>query len=217
MKTILLGAISAVFLLSIVAPALTSAESGGPGANGSYRFVMDDNLTKSVEFSASTDERGTTTGQMSFTDEARISEQDADGNDRDPIPPAPFSMTATFDGLTIDRNRAVMSGVVTDSSHHSYIGRWVQLIVEDNGDGSDQVNWRFCPVEPGGWVPVDAEDPRDEGAWWHWWSTDFEQREDVGIASPNVMPGQLRGCQSVSLATYSFAEIRGEGQIAVHP
>ena len=72
-------------------------------------------------------------------------------------------------------------------------------------------------MEPGGWVPVDAEDPRDEGAWWHWWSTDFERRDDVGIASPDVMPGQRRSCPSVSLATYAFAEVRGEGQIEVHP
>ena len=46
-------------------------------------------------------------------------------------------MTASLDSLTIENNRAVMGGTVTDSSNRSYIGRWVQLVVEDNGDGKE--------------------------------------------------------------------------------
>jgi hypothetical protein len=216
MKTIAIGAIFSLFLLSVAAPALTHA-SGGPSASGTYRVVGDDLLTKSIEFSAQTDERGATTGQMTFSDEARISDRDPDDVDQRDDPPASFFVTATFDALTIDRNRAVINGVVRDSSNRSVIGQWVQLIVEDNGTEGDQVNWRFCAALPGGWVPFDAEDPRDEGAWWHWWATDFENRDDVGMDSPSVMPGLARSCESVSLATFSFLETRGEGQIEVRP
>jgi len=216
MKTTALGVIFTLFVISIAAPALTSA-SGGPGASGSYRFVMDDDLTKTVEFSAQTDERGNASGSMMFTDEARISERDPDSEDPKDDPPPSFFVRATFDAMTIERNRAVMNGVVFDSSNRSAIGKWIQLVVEDNGAEGDQVNWRLCTAMPGGWVPVDAEDPRDDGAYMHWWTTDFESREDVGIASASVMPGLARSCESVSLGTFSFAEIRGEGQIEVRP
>lgn len=217
MKTIACAVILVLSLISITAPVLTSAQSGGRTASGAYRFVLDDDLAKAVEFSAQTDERGATTGQMRFTDEARISNQDGEDGDPREEPPAQFVITAAFDALTIDRNRAVMSGVITDSSHSNYVGKWVQLIVEDNGEGADQVNWRFCPEQPGGWVPADAEDPRDEGAYWHWWATDAERRDDVGVASRSVIPGETRGCESVSLGSYEFAEVRGEGEIMVRP
>lgn len=216
MKTIALGAIFSLFVSSAAAPTLTSA-SGGPGASGSYRFVMEDNLTKTVEFSAQQDERGNTTGSLTFTDEARISERDPDSGDpREDLPPS-FFVRGTFAALTVDRNRAVMNGVVTDSSNRSVIGKWMQLVVEDNGTEGDQVNWRLCTAMPGGWVPADAEDPRDEGAYWHWWATDFERRDDVAIPSASVMPGQATSCESVSLSSFLFAEIRGAGQIEVRP
>ncbi|HSS21317.1 MAG TPA: hypothetical protein VLL54_14680 [Pyrinomonadaceae bacterium] len=215
MKTIALGAVLSLFVISSAAP--VSLASGGPSASGSYRFVMDDDLTKTVEFSVQADDRGNASGSMMFTDEARISERNPDSEDpRDDLPSS-FFVRATFNALTVDRNRAVMDGVVYDSSNRSVIGKWIQLVVEDNGTDADQVNWRLCEVLPGGWVPVDAEDPRDGGAYLHWWATDFENRDDVGIASASVMPGLATSCESISLANFSFAEIRGAGQIEVRP
>ncbi len=220
MKTILGTPILALALLSATMPGLTSAQSSGHSANGVYRFVMEDEIPKSVEFEAHTDERGATTGQFKFIDEGTIVDRDPDAEDpRDETPPG-FSITATLDGLTIENNRAVMSGTITESTHHNYIGKWVQLVVEDNGNNQerpDQVNWRMCQPEPGGWVPADAEEPRDEGAYWHWWATDFEYRDDVGIPSRNVIPGQASGCPSFSLSAYEFPALRGEGGIEVHP
>jgi hypothetical protein len=217
MKTIAGAAIFALFMISIAAPVLNSAQTGGPSASGNYRLVLEDNSTKSVDFQAQSDERGNTTGQLTFTDTAKTADTDDEGNADPREEPTELSLRATLDGLTVDRNRAVMSGVITESNHVSYIGKWVQLVVEDNGEAGDQVNWRFCQPEPGGWVPVDAEEPRDDGAYWHWWATDAELREDVGIASQSVIPGQSRGCQSFSLPAYSFAEGHGEGQIVVRP
>jgi hypothetical protein len=217
MKTIA-SVILVLFVISLAAPGASA--SSGPTANGIYRFVLDDDFSKSVEFSASSDERGATTGQMTFRDEAGVAEQDLDGTGVETEDPkSEFYMTASLDSLKIEHNRAVMGGTVTDSSNRSYIGRWVQLIVEDNGDGNtDKLSWCFCKPEEGGWVPADAEVREDEGAWWKWWATDAELRDDEGVQSTNIIPGNKTSCKVFPLAVYPFAEVRsGEGQIQVQP
>ena len=207
--------------LSLASPWLAAARTSGPSASGSYQFVLNDDLRKSVEFSATSDERGAVTGQMVFTDEATPAEQNVDGAEEPPREgPPPFSMEAQLDTLTIENNRAVMSGVIRSSSRQNYVGKWVQLVVEDNGAGGERDNfiWRFCQVEADGWTPVDAEDPRDEGAWWHWWATDAELREDTGVASRNIIPDRTRRCEVVPLSSYTFDDTRnGSGEIQVQP
>src|SRR6266850_1362303 len=196
MKTIAYVLVLGLFVVSLATPRLAAAHTSGPSANGSYRFALEDGLTKSVEFNAVSDGR-TTTGQMTFRDEARIVEQDLDGTGFRPDDPTEFYMTADLDGLTIERNRAVMGGTVRESSNRNYIGRWVQLVVEDNGDGRevpDNLSWCFCQPEPGGWTPQDAEDPRDAGASMQWWATDAERKDDAGVQSTNINPGSRRGC-----------------------
>ena len=224
MKTIVRNAISVLFMMSLIsvyAVMPSGAQTSGPSASGVYRFVLEDDLSKSVEFSATSDERGATTGQMTYRDEAGVAEQDLDGDGEQEKPESEFFMTANLDSLTIDRNRAVMGGTITDSSNRSYIGKWVQLVVEDNGDGReepDKLTWCFCKPEEGGWVPSDAEVPGDEGAWWKWWATDAELKDDVGIQSPNLIPGNKTSCKVLPLSVYPFAELRsGEGQIQVQP
>jgi hypothetical protein len=219
MKTIA-SLILVLFVISLAAPATNA--SSGPSASGIYRFVLDDDFSKSVEFSASSDERGTTTGQMTFRDEAGVAEQDLDGTGVETEDPkSEFYMTASLDSLKIENNRAVMGGTVTESSNRSYIGRWVQLIVEDNGEGTkeaDKLSWCFCKPEEGGWVPADAEVKEDEGAWWKWWATDAELKDDEGVQSTNIVPGNKTSCKAFPLAVYAFAEVRsGEGQIQVQP
>lgn len=219
MKTIAYVAIFALFLIGLATPRSTHAGASGPHASGIFKFVLEDGLTKQVEFDASWDERGTTTGQMTFRDEAGAVDHDPDGGEQLPKdPPAEFYMTADLDSLTIEHNRALMGGVVRDSSQRSYIGKYIQLVVEDSGEGSevpDKLAWCFCQPESGGWTPVDAEDPRDEGAYAHWWATDAEREDDRGIESVNIIPGKRRGCPTFLLSTYEFAEARGDGQIQV--
>jgi len=225
MKTIVRNVISVLFVMGLVtgyASMAAAAQMSGPSASGTYRFVLEDDFSKSVEFNATSDERGTATGQMTFRDEAGVSEQDPDG-----VPPekgespSPFYMTAVLDTLTIDRNRAVMSGTVADSSIRSYIGKWVQLVVEDNGDGTqepDKLTWCFCQPEEGGWVPADAELREDQGAWSQWWATDAEREDDKGVQSTNIIPGNKTSCKVFPLSAYAFADVRnGEGQIQVQP
>lgn len=217
MKTKAYVAIFALFLISLATPWSTRARVSGPSASGTYRVVLGDGFAKQVEFSATSDGQGGATGQMTFRDEARVTDQDPEGEDRREDSPSEFSMTAEFDTLTIENNRALLGGTVRESSHSSYIGKWVQLVVEDNGDDSDRLSWRLCQPEPSGWTPSDAEEPRDEGAWWRWWATDAERADDRGVQSANIIPGTRRGCATYPLSSYEFPEERSEGQIQVRP
>jgi len=222
MKTIVRNVICVLFVIGLVtvyASMAAAAQISGPSASGTYRFVLDDGLSKSVEFTATTDERGVTTGQMTFRDEAPLIEQDVDGVGGHEEGSSEFYMMAILDTLTIDRNRAVMSGTVADSNVQSYIGKWVQLVVEDNGAGSeDKLTWCFCQPEEGGWVPADAELREDQGAWSQWWATDAEREDDKGVQSTNIIPGNKTSCKVFPLSAYPFADVRnGEGQIQVQP
>lgn len=221
MKRTVFVSVSALFLLSLTASQLATAQTGGPYARGSYRFILEeDDLAKLVEFDARTDERGVSTGAMTFADQARISDiDDVEAPPSDNVPPE-FYIKAELDALVIDRNRAVMSGTVRESSHRSYLGKWVQLVVEDNRDLRlpDRLTWGLCKPQPGGWVPSDAERRDDQGAYLRWWATDAERRDDVGVASPNLISSEERGCRVYQLDSYSFVDIRKwEGDIVVQP
>jgi hypothetical protein len=219
MKTIVRVVSGLLMVMLITSFAIIpSSAADGPSASGVYKFVLDDDLSKSVDFNATSDERGTTTGQMTFKDEAVIVEQDPDGEPKEGSG-AQFYMTANLNSLTIEGNRALMGGTVVESSNSSYVGQWVQLVVEDNGtERPDRLTWCFCQPEPGGWVPADAEVPGDDGAWWKWWATDAEVKDDAGVQSTNIIPGKKTSCKVLPLSVYPFAEIKsGEGQIQVQP
>jgi len=217
MKSTGFASILALFLLGLTTPPPATAQT----ASGSYRFVLDDELTKSVEFSARTDEKGVTTGEMTFTDPARIPDVDDVEDPRAGDAPPEFYMKATLDGLTIEKNRALMNGTIVDSSHKSYIGKWVQLVVEDNGDSlrvPDQLTWSFCKRSAGGWIPSDAERKDDDGAFLRWWATDAERKDDVGIPSQNLLSNDEKSCRIYPLFSYLFADLlKSDGDIIVRP
>lgn len=214
-------ATASLFILCLVllaTPLIASAQAGA--ANGNYKFVMEDGFSKYLEFDARSDDKGAATGYMIFNDEAPVNFQDVDGN-KEPRDESglPFTMKAELDSMTIDKNRAIISGVIRDSSHAGYVGKWVQLVIEDN-DGirvPDRFVWSFCQPDPGGWIPQDAEVPGDRGAFMSWWSTDFERKDDVGIPSPNVIPGTLKSCRTYpTLGSYAFADfLKGDGIISI--
>ena len=218
MKRLGVAPVSALLLLSLVSPRL-DAQTPGASARGSYKFILEDELVKSVDFSAVTDEKGTTTGDLSFTDEAKIADTD-DVEDPDAgVPPPQFFVKVTLDGLTVEKNRALLSGTVLDSSHKTYVGTWVQLVVEDNGvnpERPDRLTWMFCRPRATGWIPSDAERDRDDGAFLSWWATDAERDDDVGIPSINLIPKDERGCPVRPLRSYSFADLlKSSGDIVV--
>ena len=200
----------------LAAPVLVSAQTG---ASGQYKFIMEDGFTKYLEFDAKAGERGAAIGYMIFNDEAKIDIQDVDGSGDVPREePVPFSMKAEWESMTIEKNRAIMNGVVRDSSYKSFIGKFVQLVIEDN-DGvevPDKFVWSFCQPEPGGWIPSDAEVKGDRGAFLSWWATDAERKDDVGIPSKSLIPGELKSCQVQPLGSYEFATIfKGDGTIQI--
>ena len=216
MKSIVRASILLLSLVSLSATQSAVAQS----SSGRYQFIVEGDYVKYLEFDARTD-GDTTTGRMSFTDQARVSLKEP--NDEEPPPPddgAPeFFVTVEFDSMTVEKNRAVMGGTVRDSSHRFYIGLWVQLVVEDNGveiKRPDQVMWGFCKPPAGSWIPTDAELKYDDGAFMRWWATDAERKDDVGIPSKSRIPGEMRGCEVYSLGAYNYADLkRWEGDIVV--
>ncbi len=208
-------------LLSLATPTSTTAQTEGPSARGNYQFLLEDELTRSVEFEATTDGKGYTTGQMTFIDQSQIPDVEDDESLEPGDAPPELYIKADLEGLTIEKNRAVMSGMVLDSSHRSYIGKWVQLVVEDSRDTlkvPDRLTWRFCKPRAAGWVPSDAEWKDDTGAYLRWWATDAERDDDVGIPSPNLLPEEESGCPIYPLLVYSFPFLlKWEGDIVVQP
>ena len=218
MKGFGLLSISALFLLSFTLPRTAAAQTPGAAAHGTYKFIFEDGLVKSVDFSASTDEKGTTTGYFTFTDEAAIADVDDPEDPKAGDPPPQFTMKADLDTLSVEKNRAILSGTIRDSSHVNYIGRWVQLVVEDNGidlKNPDRLTWSFCRSQSTGWVPSDAELPRDDGAFLHWWATDAERKDDVGIPSVDLL-AKGTSCPVHPIWTYDFASLyKWDGDIVV--
>ena len=215
--------ILALSLLSFATPPTATAQTEGPAASGAYRFILGDRVVKTLEFDALGDREGNGRGWMTFIDQVTIPNQDVDGTgdsgDRD-VPPD-FYVKADFNGMTVEKNVALMNGTIIDSSHRSYIGKWVQLVVQDNGEGlerPDTLVWRFCQPEPGGWVPEDSEVPGDRGAYMSWWATDAERKDDVGIPSPSLIPGELKRCVNYTLSSYDYVNIlKWDGDIRVTP
>lgn len=205
-------------LVLLATPIVASAQAGA--ANGKYKFVMEDGLVKYLEFDVRNDERGGTSGYMLFTDETKVQFEEFNGDEGPPRADESleFSMKADIDAMTIEKNRAVISGVVRESSIPRYLGKWIRLVVEDN-DGievPDKFGWSFCAPEEGGWIPSDAEVPGDRGAFMSWWSTDAERKDDIGIPSPDLIPGNLKGCRPYPVLAYDFAEfLKGDGVIAI--
>jgi hypothetical protein len=78
---------AALFLLGLLTPPPATAQAGS-AARGSYRFLLAHERLKSVEFDASTDAKGVTTGQMTFTDDAAIADVDDAEDPRAGDPPA---------------------------------------------------------------------------------------------------------------------------------
>lgn len=210
--------LAALLLTGLMAPHAADAQAL---ARGSFAFVLEDEQVRSVEFSASTDARGFTTGSLTFNDEAGITDADPDDpREGEPLPPSRFYVKAAIDGLKVEKNRALMSGTVVDSSHKSYIGSWVQYVVEDNETNlrvPDRLTWTFCQPRRVGWVPSDAEwDGKDDGAYLSWWATDAERKDDRGIPSVNLLPKEENGCPIRPLFSYEFVPmLKWDGDIIV--
>ncbi|MDT4896537.1 MAG: hypothetical protein QOH25_1614 [Acidobacteriota bacterium] len=212
MKIKAFPSILALFLLGFAASQLATAQS----ASGTYQFSLDDGYTKYVEFDAKKQADGSTTGQMTLTDEAKITVQDVDGTGVPEDTYPGFFIKADLDGLLVDKNQAVMCGTIRDSSVREFIGLRVLLSVEDNGDNTrvpDKLTWgSYLPTE-GGWPTSDAELKDDPGVGMRWFASDAEVKDDQEVPMPKIY---AINTQSFPVSTYDFIEVvKGAGDIIV--
>lgn len=218
MKSIACASLAALLLVSLALPSLTLASADGPSASGSFQFSLDDGQIRNLEFNARNQNNGRTVGEMTFSDQAAVPVPDPDDSTAINSPGA--VMTTKFDCLHIEGNRAVMSGVISESNIAAAIGLRVLLVVEDNGEGvniptPDKLTWGVYQSANAGWTPKDAEREDDNGASLTWIAKDAERDDDVGVPSNQ---SKVIGCQSFPLSSYSFVDIKhGGGNVQVQP
>lgn len=217
MKSKAISTVMALLLLSVSAPSPVGARAGGASANGDFRFTLDDGVIRHLEFNVRADTGGAAAGQMHFSAQGESPDQDVDG-DGSATPPAGVYMKAEFDCLAVSGNRAVMSGAVTETNLDGYVGRRVLLVVEDGGEGvnaesPDRLTWGVYLKPASGWTPRDAERDPNEADPVTWMVRDAERPDDPEVASRKEGPV---GCQSFSLASYSFVDVKhGDGNVQV--
>jgi hypothetical protein len=220
MKIKAFASVLALFLLSFATSQLAMAQTAGQSAKGTYQFSFDDGYTKYTEFDAATQPDGSTTGSMFYSDEATVSYQDVDGTGDPSLKDryAGFSIKVEFDGLTADKNQAVMSGTVMDSGIRDLIGQRVLLTVEDNGVNGripDQLTWGIYKPVVRDWTPSDAELKVDPGVGMRWVATDAERPDDKGVTMPR---STAINAQSFPVSSYNFADVsKGAGDLIVQP
>ena len=217
MKRIIFAAVAALAVVTLTLPALTFAGNDGPSASGNFQFSLEDGQSKFLEFNAREQNKGTIVGEMTFSDPSVVPVDDPDVSGGSGTPGA--LVRAKFDCLKIDGNKAVMGGVISESSILSAIGLRVLLVVEDNGEGvnaaNDKLTWGVYTSQGTSWTPKDAERDDDNGASLSWIARDFERPDDVGIPSN---PSKIVKCESFSLGAYSFVDVAHGGRnIQVQP
>jgi len=206
MKNIIGGFIMAVLAVCLALPNLVFAGAEGDTASGSFKFALEDGEIRFVDFKASESADGVGSGEMTISDPAAIPVDNPD----DPEKTGPGVLVrAKIDCMDTSKNTAIMGGEIFDSNVPNAIGQRVLLVVQDNGTtgDNDKLTWGIYQPPPT-WVPIDAEDPNDRGAFLKWTATDAERRDDVGIPMP---PNPLVQCKSFPGASYDFPEIKYAG------
>src|SRR5262249_33179473 len=217
MKRIIFAAVAALAVVTLILPSLTFAGNDGPSASGNFQFSLEDGQPRYLEFNAREQNKGTVVGDMTFSDPSVVPVGDPDATGGGGT--AGALIRAKFDCLKITGNRAVMGGVISESNILSAVGLRVLLVVEDNGEGvnalNDKLTWGIYTPQGTGWTPKDSEREDDNGASLIWLAKDFERPDDVGIPSNQ---SKSVGCESFSLAAYSFVDVvHGGGNIQVQP
>jgi hypothetical protein len=207
MKSIIGAFIAALLLACLALPNLVLAGAEGDSASGSFKFALDDGEIRFVEFKASEMANGQAAGDLTFNDPAVVPVVDPDDT-REKNPPGVL-VRVKLDCMETAKNTAIMGGEIFDSNVPSVIGQRALFVVEDNGiDGAkDRIAWGIY-TQPGKWIPVDAEDPNDRGAFLTWIATDFERKDDVGIPMP---PNKVVMCKNFPLASYDFPDFKYAG------
>lgn len=221
--------IALAFVLAISVAPMLLAQNSGPSANGNFQFDAGSS-SKSLVFDARIQNNGSTRGTIVLSGTDDLGDQDVDGGgDANPGgAQAGFSLTMDVDCLKITGNRAVMSGVVTDSTEPGYIGVRTLLVIEDGGEGvkggADKFTWGMYRGSSLTWLPSDAELMVDPGVGAPPWLAKDAEREldpdEIGImvGPANGGGGGNVNCESFRLAAYDLREIaHGAGNLQVKP
>lgn len=206
MKSFIGAFVVAMLVACLALPNLVLAGAEGASATGAFKFVLDDGVTRMVEFSAREGADGQAAGEMMFSDPSAVPVEDPDEQER--VKTEGVLVKARFDCMQINENRAVIGGEIYESNVLSTVGRRVLLVVEDNGLERDRLMWGIFQQPAKGWEPKDAERDDDEGARMKWIATDFERRDDVGIPSDL---SKMVTCKSFPLEAFEFPEIKTSG------
>jgi hypothetical protein len=187
-------------------------------ARGTYQFTLGDKNIKFVDFECTALQGEGASGRLFLSDEATVVYLDVDGDGSPEEKYAGFSMTVSFDDMSVNKNQAVMSGIVRDATIPFLIGQRVLFTVEDNGDNQrepDKLTWGLYKPIDRTWIPSDAEWKEDPGVGLTWWATDAEVRDDVGYKMPR---DEKISTLSFPLSAYLFVDTDdGTGDIIVRP
>jgi hypothetical protein len=216
---LLATSVAILFFLSSFEPtSAIGSDTPGSIVDGTFQIDLDEGPTRHIEFHATRSSDGTVSGETIFRDDPVSSSQKQ--NDGAPDSSQPFFFKADFDCLVINKNKAIMSGAITDSSSPRYVGRRVLVIAQDNGGATDssktdRLTWGVYHSDKKWWVPSDSERPAGEISQQSWIATDSERPDDEGILSDKE---QVVGCQSFPLSSFSFFNVKqGHGSVRVRP
>lgn len=221
MKSVFKGIATSLFIVAVlsalVLPVSIFADSSGPSASGKFEIVSDDGPVRSIEFSATSDANGKTSGEVMFRDTEPVKTHTEQNSTEEAA--TPFFLKAEFDCLTVQDNRAVMVGNVIESSVPQYVGRRFLLVAQDSGDdpkAKDRLTWGLYRPSRKAWAALDSERSSDEepapGAWV---ATDSERPDEPGISSNKE---ELIGCQTFPVSSFSFVDTKhGRGSVQVRP
>src|SRR5438067_1581470 len=162
-----------VFLSTVVFTFLLVPATFAQSASGGFHVVSDEG-TRNIEFNAKLNPNGSASGDLKFTGPLSVPDQDVDGDGTgDPnATAATLSLRVDVDCLKVAGNRAVVAGLVKESSIGAYVGRRVLLTVEDGGEGNnaepDRYTWGQYRSTAATWVASDAELEFDSGVGLTW-------------------------------------------------
>ena len=207
-------------LFSFTSNAALVSNLGYSSVDGSFQVDLHEGATRHLEFHALRDPDGRVTGETTFKDNLASSKFVESSNEVDSGPSQPLFFKAVFDCLVIDRNKAVMSGEITESSSRSYIGRRIVVVTQENGGAedpskTDRLTWGVYRSDKKTWLVSDSERSADEISPLSWIASDSERLDDEGVPSDKE---QRIGCQSFPLSAFSFINPKqGHGSVHIRP
>jgi hypothetical protein len=206
-------------LFSFSPPSALVSDTAGPSVDGNFEIESEEGPTRHIEFHARRGLDGTVSGETTFRDDVVVGTEkvkNAESTEASKF----FFLKADFDCLVISKNKAVMSGAITESSSQTYVGRRVLVIAQDNGGATDsaqtdRLTWGVYHSAKKQWLASDMERPADEVSQLFWIASDFERPDDEGVPSDLE---QIIGCQSFPLSSFSFTNPKlVHGSVRVRP